>query len=202
MPLTAERLAGAMTPAEYMAQMKLNREPFQQVLARVEIPAEVREFFAALPEPLDVAVFTEDFCGDAVLAVPVLFRLAEETGKLRVRVFLRDADPELAAEYLPPEQRGTVPVFVFLAPDGRPLGTLIERAPELYPILAETRRALAAAHPELPDADRELGQMSETTRRVILDGLRRARVEHAREWGALTARAFQRTVASGLASQR
>jgi hypothetical protein len=200
MPVTVQRLAGAMTPAEYAAQMKLNREPFQTMLDRVEIPGDVERFFAGLPEPLDVAVFTEDFCGDALLALPVLFRLAERTNKLQVRVFLRDADPELAAEYLPPERRGTVPVFVFFAPDGRLLGRFVERAPELNSLLADERRSILAAHPELPDRDREFGEMSESSRRVVLDDLRRARLDRAVEWGALTARACQQLVAAGLAS--
>ena len=36
--------------------MKLNREPFQTMLDRVEIPDDVERFFAGLPEPLDVIV--------------------------------------------------------------------------------------------------------------------------------------------------
>jgi hypothetical protein len=198
MPVTVERLAGAMSPAEYTAQMKLNREPFQAMLERVEIPGDVERFFAGLPEPLDVAVFTEDFCGDALLALPVLFRLAERTQKLRVRVFLRDADPDLAGEYLPPERRGTVPVFVFFGRDGRVIGRFVERADALDAMLADERRAILAAHPELPDRDRPFGEMSEGSRRVVLDALRQARLDRAAEWGALTARACQETVAAGL----
>src|SRR5262249_774129 len=160
----------------------------------VEIPEDVERFFAGLPEPLDVAVFTEDFCGDALLALPVLFRLAERTGKLKGRVFLRDAGPELAAEYPPPERRGTVPVFVFFAPDGRQVGRFIERADELNSILSAERRKIMAAHPELPDRDREFGEMSESSRRVVLDDLRRARLDRAVELGGLTARACQQLV--------
>ena len=42
--------------------------------------------------------------------------------------------------------------------------------------------------------------MSESSRRVVLDDLRRARLDRAVEWGALTARACQQVVAAGLAS--
>src|SRR4051812_50152367 len=127
MPVTVERLAGAMPPAEYGAQMKLTREPFQAMLERVEIPDDVERFFAGLPEPLDVAVFTEDFCGDALLALPVLFRLAERTQKLRVRVFLRDADPDLARGDLPPERRGAGPRVVFFWAGGGGICRLFSR---------------------------------------------------------------------------
>ena len=39
--------------------------------------------------------------------------------------------------------------------------------------------------------------MSESSRRVVHDALRQARLDHAVEWGALTARACQQAVAGG-----
>jgi hypothetical protein len=91
-------------------------------------------------------------------------------------------------------------VFVFFTADGRLVGRFIERADELNSLLAAERRRILAAHPELPDRDREFGEMSESSRRVVLDDLRRARLDRAFELGGLTARACQQVVAAGLAS--
>ena len=93
MRLTAEQFMKGMTPQEHMARMKINRERFSQVLAAVEIPSEDAEYFSSLPSTLCAAVFTEDWCGDHVSTTPVLYRIAEVSNKLDVRVFIPRPGP-------------------------------------------------------------------------------------------------------------
>jgi len=123
-----------MTPREHIDRMKINRDRFSSVLAAVDVSPEDTEFFSSLDSPLRVAVITEDWCGDHVSTTPVLYRLAEESSKLEVRVFKRDDNWDLAQTYLPENRRDTVPVFVFFTPEEmRQISLFIETAPELVP---------------------------------------------------------------------
>ena len=200
MALTAEQFLQGMSPKEHIPRMKINRERFSQVLAAVEIPAEDRDYFASLPSPLHVAVFTEDWCGDHISTTPVLYRLAEETGQLEVRVFMRDQNLELANSFLPQHRWGTVPVFVFFNPaDMREISRFIETAPELVPVLDSMEETIRRAHLDVPDIDKDVNEMSEDTRNLLRQERGAFRVNHAQEWGRTISRNFREVVAAGLA---
>ena len=199
MGLTTERFLRGMTPEEHMAQMKINRERFAEVLSAVEIPAEDRQYFSDLSSRLRVAVFTEDWCGDHITTTPVLYRLAELTGKLEVRVFMRDQDLPLANSFLPDNRWGTVPVFVFFTPDDmREVSRFIETAPELVPTLDGMEEAIRSAHPEVPDTSNDVNEMSESTRNLLRQERGGFRVKHAGEWGRVISRNFREVVFAGL----
>ena len=200
MALSAEQFLQGMTPQEHMAQMKINRERFSQVLAAVEIPPEDKEYFASFPSPLRVAVITEDWCGDHISTVPVLYRLAEDTGKLEVRAFMRDQNWELADTYLPEHRRDTVPVFVFFTPENmRHIGLFIETSQKLVPFIDGIEDAIREAHPEVPDINVDVNEMSESTRNLLRQERGAFRINHAREWGRVISRDFREVVAAGLA---
>ena len=200
MALSAEQFLQGMTPQEHMAQMKINRERFSQVLAAVEIPPEDKEYFASFPSPLRVAVITEDWCGDHISTVPVLYRLAEDTGKLEVRAFMRDQNWELADTYLPEHRRDTVPVFVFFTPENmRHIGLFIETSQKLVPFIDGIEDAIREAHPEVPDINVDVNEMSESTRNLFRQERGAFRINHAREWGRVISRDFREVVAAGLA---
>ena len=200
MSLTAGRFLQGMKPEGHMAQMKINKERFAQVLAAVEIPQEDKQYFADLPSPLRVAVFTEDWCGDHISTTPVLYRIAEETGKLDVRVFMRDQDLPLANSFLPEHRWGTVPVFVFFTlADMRDISHFIETSKELVPVLDGMDEAIRAAHPEVPDINKDVNEMGESTRNLLRQERGSFRVNHAKEWGRVISGEFREVVAAGLA---
>ena len=100
MAVTAEQFATGMTMDAYQAQMSQNKNEFATNIAAAPVTAADVARFAALPEPLNVLVITEDWCGDSLAHLPVLFRLARESGdRLHVRVFKRDEHKELAARF-------------------------------------------------------------------------------------------------------
>ena len=200
MVMTTERFLQGLTPQEHMAQMKVNRERFSQVLAAVEISPQDKDYFVALPTSLRVAVVTEDWCGDHVSTTPVLYRLAEETGKLDVRVFMRDQNLDLAHSFLPQDRWDTVPVFVFFSSeDMRELSRFIETAPELVPAIDGMEETIRKAHPEAPDINVDVNEMSEATRNLLRQERGAFRVNHAREWGGIISRNFREVVGAGLA---
>ena len=198
--LTAERFFHGMTPKEHIAQMKVNRERFSQVLSAVEIPQEDKEFFAGLHSYLRVAVVTEDWCGDHVTTTPVLYRLMEESGKLDVRVFMRDQNWDLAHSFLPEHRWDTVPVFAFFtADDMREISLFIETAPELVPVLDRMEEAIRKEHPDILDINNDVNEMSDSTRNLMRQERGAFRVRHASEWGRIISRDFREVVAAGLA---
>jgi hypothetical protein len=182
-----------------MAGMKINRDRFSDIYANVEIPGEDREYFSSLASPLAVAVFTEDWCGDHVTTTPVLYKLAEDTGRLEVRLFKQDENLDLANSFLPQNRWGTVPVYVFFdGSDMGEVGRFIETAPELVPVLDGIEKSIRDAHPEVPDINADVSTMAQSTRSLLRRERVAFRVSHAREWGRIICRSFRELVAAGL----
>ncbi len=199
MPLSAEKFYQGMTPLEHMAGMKINRERFSDLYANVEISGEELEYFSSLAAPLAVAVFTEDWCGDHVTTTPVLYKLAEATGSLEVRLFKRDENLDLANSYLPEDRWGTVPVYVFFdRSDMGEVGRFIETAPELVPVLDGMEQSIRDAYLEVPDIDADVNAMAQSTRSLFSRERVAFRVAHAGEWGRIISRSFRELVTAGL----
>jgi len=120
MGVTAERFSQGMTYEEYKAQMNRNKERFEETEAAVELSDESVAPFANLPEPRNVLVIAEDWCGDVISGLPVVGKLAEASGKLNLRVFLRDQNLDLMDQYLKNGEFRSIPVF------DSPLGDLAD----------------------------------------------------------------------------
>src|SRR5579872_3335866 len=95
MAVTRERFAQGMTYDEFKAQMTRNQSRFEANEQQLQLdPADLQPF-NSLPRPLDVLVIAEDWCGDVIDNLPILGRIAAATGKLNLRVFLRDQNLDL-----------------------------------------------------------------------------------------------------------
>lgn len=125
--VTAERFAQGMTFPEYLAQMRTNKERFAKRLAETEIRPEDREAIRALGRKLRVLVITEDWCGDALVGFPGLARLVEDAPDVEMRVFLRDANPDLMDRYLKRGLYRTIPVFVLFDEQMNEVARFMER---------------------------------------------------------------------------
>jgi selT/selW/selH-like putative selenoprotein len=167
MPVTRERFAEGLTYDAYKAQMTRNRERLEANEQTVEFSAGDLEFFARLEQPLHVLVIAEDWCGDVIANLPVLGRLAAETGKLDLRIFLRDQNLDLIDQYLKEGKYRSIPVFVFFDAAFKELGHWIERPALVTELQAQMRRNLFASDArfagfepntpiaQLPDAARD-----------------------------------------------
>ncbi len=189
MALSAEKFDQGMTPQEYIDQIKVNKQPFIDVYEAVEIPAETQSMFDGLAQPLKLAVFTADWCGDAVSTTPAIIRLAENTDKLSVKVFNRDEELALTDSFLPENRAGTVPVFVVLDPTMQEVARFIETANELVPSIDDLYDMIAK------QVAADSGENAETRGRGRRTALR---VSHAKEWGDVILKAFSQVVADGL----
>jgi len=106
---------------------------------------------AVLPAPRRLVVLAEDWCGDAVNAVPILARLVEESANLSMRVLRRDEHPEVMDRYLTGAARA-IPVVIALTEDLRELGWWGSRPSELQAWVMAQRAAgveKKALYPEI-----------------------------------------------------
>ena len=190
MAITKEKFSQGMTTQEYIDQIKVNKQPFLDIYQGVEVPAEARALFESQAEPLKLAVFTADWCGDAVSTTPAILRLADSTDKIEVKIFNRDDELALTDSYLPEHRAGTVPVFVVLDSSMKEIARFIETALSMVPTLDAMDEAIA----------KEVAGESEENARSMGRGKRTAfRVAHAKEWGNIILDEFRQLVAGGLA---
>jgi hypothetical protein len=171
MAVTRERFAQGMTFEQFKAQMTRNQERFLANERGLVLDPEDVAAFARLPRPLPVLVLAEDWCGDVVDNLPVLGRLAQESGKLDVRVFLRDQNLDLMDQYLKDGQFRSIPVFVIFDEHFNELGRFIERPASVTERRNARRQQLYAEHPELGSPDTPISQMPEEARVTLMQAM-------------------------------
>ncbi len=191
MELTAEKFAQGMTTEQYIESIKVNKDPFIQIHAGTEIPAAVLDYFNGLAEPVRLAVFTSDWCGDAMSTTPAVLRLADASDNIQLSIFNRDDELELTNSFLPEHRAGTVPVFVALDAEMGQLARFIETARSLVPAIDAMDAMVAQAAASV--SDEAEGRREARGRRTAY------RVNKAKEWGAVILGEFQQVVADGMA---
>jgi hypothetical protein len=194
MSLDRARLDGGLSYEAFKAQMTKNRERFEANERAVELDDDDLAAFRRLPRALNVLVLAEDWCGDVVANLPILGRLAEASGKLRLRIFLRDQNLDLADRYLKEGKYRSIPVMVFLDDDLRELGRFIERPASVTGRREQERRAFYAAHPELGSADAPLDQLPEEQQAMVNTAVQAIRERLAPYANAEVIRALRRIV--------
>lgn len=155
--VTPERFASGMTYAEYIASIERNQKRFDENYAGTEIAAADAAAFKALMAkangPAKMMVVGEDWCPDVFRGMPVFAKLAEATG-IEMRVFKRDENKDIIAEFLKDGEYESIPVTVFYTSEHRYIAHFIER-----PVLAneEMKTLLAPMYARLrkPDATPE-----------------------------------------------
>ncbi|MBI2170815.1 MAG: thioredoxin family protein [Chloroflexi bacterium] len=151
--VTPQRFASGLSYKEYIAQITVNADRFEQYYATGKPAPEDAEYFKKAMKhpngPAKMLALAEDWCPDVYRGLPVVARLAEATG-LELRVFPRDKHLDIMAEFLNQGQFQSVPTVVFYTKDDRYIGHWIER-----PAFANKDRAEidAQVRKELPNAD-------------------------------------------------
>lgn len=177
MPVTRERFDQGMTYDAYKAQMTRNQERFEANERRVTFDLADLAAFQHLPQPLNVLVLAEDWCGDVIDNLPILGRLAAESGKLNVRIFLRDQNLDLMDQFLNEGQFRSIPVFAFFDEQFQEVGRFIERPASVTERRRQQRAALAAEHPEFGSPDTPIMELPEDVRARLSQALAAGRDE-------------------------
>lgn len=128
--VTPERFAAGFTYADYIAQIKVNKERFDEAYQTFRLTAEDTEFFrkaAHLPNgPAKMLALAEDWCPDVVRGLPVMARMAEAAG-MEMRVFARDQHLDIMNEFLNQGEFLSIPVAVFYTKEMQHISHWIER---------------------------------------------------------------------------
>jgi hypothetical protein len=178
MAVSRDEFERGMTYDAYKAQMTRNQERFVQNEGLVELGPEDRAVLARLSRPVNVLALAEDWCGDVIANLPVLGKLAEaSSGKLNVRVLLRDQNLEVMDRYLNRGEFRSIPTFVFLDQDFNEIGVFKERPDSVTKTNAEKRAALYAAHPEWGPPGTPPNEMAEEVRQAYQEAMARMRDE-------------------------
>lgn len=164
MAVTRDRFDQGMTYDAYKAQMTRNRERLEDVERSFKPGPDDLATFKNLPRPLNVLVLAEDWCGDVIANLPILGKLAQESGKLNVRVFLRDQNTDLMDQYLNQGKYKSIPVFVFFDDNFNELGRFIERPASVTQLRAQKRQEIFAKNPEFGSPDAPVDQLPEDVR--------------------------------------
>ena len=117
--------------SEFIESMKVNKERLQSIYERFTVLEEDREFFKGLQDKkLRAIVITEDWCGDAMLNIPILLNIAE-AAHIETRMILRDQNLELMDQYLTNGTSRSIPIFIFMDEEGKERAVWGPRAPKV-----------------------------------------------------------------------
>ena len=179
MAVTRERFEQGMSYDEYKAQMTRNRERLEANERDLKLTDAQLAPFKNLKQPLNVLALGEDWCGDVIANLPILARIAQESGKLNVRVFLRDQNLDLMDQYLKNGEFRSIPVFAFLDDNFNELGRFIERPDSVTELRAQKRRELFAQNPRFGSPDTPIDQLPEDVRTDLMQATNAMREETA-----------------------
>jgi thiol-disulfide isomerase/thioredoxin len=128
--VTPERFSQGLTYERYVSGIERNQKRFQENYDGTTVAAEdiaaMKELMAKPGGPAKLMVVGEDWCPDVFRGMPVYAKLAEATG-LELRIFKRDDNKDIIAEFLNGGEFESIPVAVFYSADMRELAHFIER---------------------------------------------------------------------------
>ncbi len=156
--VTPERFAQGQSYAEYVGSIERNQKRFEENYAGTEVSAEDIANYKALMAkpngPAKLMVVGEDWCPDVFRGMPVFQKLAEATG-LEIKIFKRDENKDIIAEFLNGGEFESIPVAVFYTKDMDEISHFIERPAkaqaemkDLAPMYARLRK------PDMTDEER------------------------------------------------
>jgi len=197
MAITRERFNQGMTYAEFKNWMPHNRDRIEGYESKVQLNPDDLAAFKNLPRPLDVLAVGADWCYDVLTNLPVLATLAKESGKLNLRIFERDENPDVRDQYL----NGTfqsIPVFVFFDENFSEIGHWIERPKSVTQLRAEKRREVYGTDPSFGSPDIPVDQLSEETRAKLQKATQASREDTVAWASSEVVRELRDLVESGL----
>jgi len=139
------------TGEESAANAKINLTPFNE-----------------LSHPVNVLVLSEEWCPDCTDGLPIIDRIAKESGKLNVRNFPRDENLDLADQFLNKGEFRSIPTVIFLDDNYELIGFVSERPDSVTDYRKQKRQALHAARPELGGFEARPDELSDEVREARL----------------------------------
>ena len=134
------------TIEQYFDGMQTHKENLLKVYKSFQLTEANREKLISLnASGMKVIVLTEDWCGDAMVNIPIFLHIAEEIN-MEVRFILRDSNLELMDQYLTNGTARSIPIFIFINDEGKELAVWGPRAAKVQERVNELKA-------KLPDQD-------------------------------------------------
>ncbi len=157
--VTPERFAQGMPYEQWLEAIDRNQARFQENYDGTHLSDEDARALQSLVQapggPARCLALGEPWCPDVFRGLPVMARIAEASG-MELRVFFRDQNDDIMAEFLKHGEHQSIPTFVFYTKDHRYIGHWIERpalANEEMPKLRELTEPLD--NPDLAQEERQ-----------------------------------------------
>ena len=177
--VTPERFARGLTHEQWVAAVDRNQERFSENYEATKLSDEdaraFRELVAGPNGPARCLALGEPWCPDVFRGLPVMARIAEACG-MELRVFFRDQNKDIMAEFLKQGEHESIPVFVFYTRDHRYLCHWIER-----PALADEEMHLMQRIFESRPREEALTEYLAFQKGPVWAGWRRETVREIRE---------------------
>ncbi|WP_173915772.1 thioredoxin family protein [Halobacillus sp. Marseille-Q1614] len=137
-----------VTAQEYVDSMSKNKESFIYIYEHFKVPTEDEPLFGLLrSKNLRAIILTEDWCGDAMLNIPIFLRLAEKA-RINTHFLQRDKNLELMDQYLTNGTSRSIPKIIVIDQDGNEYLNWGPRAPEVQKFLDEASSHLPSENNE------------------------------------------------------
>ncbi|MDF9763380.1 hypothetical protein OKW24_005153 [Peribacillus simplex] len=140
---------------EFISSMKVHKENLQSIQERFSITEADQVFLSELKsKELRAIVITEDWCGDAMMNIPILLNISE-AANIETRMVLRDQNLELIDQYLTNGTARSIPIFIFIDRNGEEKAVWGPRAPKVQEYVMELRSDLPAKDDESFEAEQK-----------------------------------------------
>jgi thiol-disulfide isomerase/thioredoxin len=120
--------------------------------------------FASIETPLNLLILSEEWCPDCTDGLPIIDRIARETGKFNVSVLKRDEHLDVADMFLNKGLWRSIPTIIVLDEHFDALGHIAERPDGVTERRTELRKELHANHPEFGGFEARPDELSEEVR--------------------------------------
>lgn len=142
---------------DYIDSMKTNKDNIIKIYQSFDMPNDSERLNKiSNMDYSKVLVITEDWCGDAMMNLPILKHISEALN-LDVHVFHRDDDTRLIDQYLTNGKSRSIPIFVFLNDHYEQETVWGPRAAEVQKFVTELRndKLPSKDHPDYNDLEKE-----------------------------------------------
>jgi len=168
MAVTRAQFESGMTYQGYKDQMTRNKEQFEQNEKDLDLKADDLQAFKS-SRPINVLALAEDWCGDVIANLPILGRIANDSGTLNLRVLLRDQEPGSVVmdEHLNRGEFKSIPTVIFLDDKFNELAVWIERPDSVTKQREERRQQLYRDNPSWGDPSKPIAELPEDVRAEV-----------------------------------
>ena len=157
-----------MSKQKYIHTMDEHREDLLTIYNHFQLNKQNLEFLQSLQsERLRALVLTADWCGDAMVNLPIFMRMTDEA-MIETRYYNRDENLELMDQYLTNGTARSIPIMILIDRNGNEIGKWGPRAPQVQSYVDQAKQSLPPrGEPEFKKAFLEF--ISETTERFTTD---------------------------------